>query len=144
MLYLNFSKDLIIDYIGSEMISLSSGTIPTRPIAYLVKRGTDFFVALLLLLLLAPFFVLLSIVIKIESPGPVIFSQMRNGNHGKIFNLYKFRSMKQHDQKSIKQATKEDKRITKFGAFIRKTSIDELPQLINVLLLSQIIFLFGM
>ena len=95
-----------------------------------IKRILDVFFALLLLILLLPIFIIISILIKIDSKGPVFFLQERTGYKGKNFNLYKFRSMVAsndvHDFKT------EDKH-TKIGNILKKTSIDELPQLINVL-----------
>jgi len=109
------------------------------------KRVLDFVAALLGLILLSPVFLIVSILIKLESEGEVIFSQTRIGLKGKKFKMYKFRSMvKNAEELKAKLATqnemsgpmfkmKEDPRVTKVGKFIRKTSIDELPQLINVL-----------
>ena len=109
------------------------------------KRVLDFVAALLGLILLSPVFLIVSILIKLESEGEVIFSQTRIGLKGKKFKMYKFRSMvKNAEELKAKLAAqnemsgpmfkmKEDPRVTKVGKFIRKTSIDELPQLINVL-----------
>lgn len=109
------------------------------------KRVLDFVAALLGLILLSPIFLVVSILIKLESEGEVIFSQTRIGLNGKEFKMYKFRSMvKNAEELKAKLAAqnemsgpmfkmKEDPRVTKVGKFIRKTSIDELPQLINVL-----------
>ena len=109
------------------------------------KRALDFVASLLGLILLSPVFLIVSILIKLESEGEVIFSQTRIGLKGKKFKMYKFRSMvKNAEELKAKLAAqnemsgpmfkmKEDPRVTKVGKFIRKTSIDELPQLINVL-----------
>ena len=109
------------------------------------KRVLDFVAALLGLILLSPVFLIVSILIKLESEGEVIFSQTRIGLNGKEFKMYKFRSMvKNAEELKVKLAAqnemsgpmfkmKDDPRVTKVGKFIRKTSIDELPQLINVL-----------
>ena len=109
------------------------------------KRVLDFVAALLGLILLSPIFLIVSILIKLESEGEVIFSQTRIGLNGKEFKMYKFRSMvKNAEELKVKLAAqnemsgpmfkmKDDPRVTKVGKFIRKTSIDELPQLINVL-----------
>jgi putative colanic acid biosysnthesis UDP-glucose lipid carrier transferase len=80
---------------------------------------------------------LVGIAVRFDSPGPVFFRQKRTGWNGKTFRIWKFRSMRVEqevgDSKHLKQAEKNDPRITKVGSFIRKTSLDELPQLINVL-----------
>ena len=101
----------------------------------IVKRGFDFFVSLLLLAALSPLFVLVAILIKWDSKGPVFFKQRRYGFTQRPFNIYKFRSMSvAEDGRKITQAQVGDSRITKIGGWLRKTNIDELPQLINVLL----------
>ena len=109
------------------------------------KRALDFVASLLGLILLSPVFLIVSILIKLESEGEVIFSQTRIGLKGKKFKMYKFRSMvknaeelkgklaAQNEMSGPMFKMKEDPRVTKVGKFIRKTSIDELPQLINVL-----------
>ncbi|MBV8033915.1 undecaprenyl-phosphate glucose phosphotransferase [Roseateles sp.] len=100
----------------------------------LVKRLSDMVLAALILLLISPLLLLLALGVKLSSPGPVIFRQRRNGLDGEEITVYKFRSMRALDNGSVvKQATKDDPRITPFGAFIRRTSLDELPQFINVL-----------
>ncbi|MEP5699864.1 MAG: exopolysaccharide biosynthesis polyprenyl glycosylphosphotransferase, partial [Sneathiella sp.] len=90
----------------------------------------------LLLLLLAPVLLCVAFAIKLESKGPVFFKQKRFGYNNQIFEIYKFRSMyfEEIPQKTTKQATKNDPRITRVGNFIRRTSLDELPQLLNVFL----------
>jgi putative colanic acid biosynthesis UDP-glucose lipid carrier transferase len=100
----------------------------------LIKRISDLVLASLILLLISPLLVLLAIGVKLSSPGPVIFRQRRNGLDGEEIVVYKFRSMRnQDDGASVPQATKEDPRVTPFGALIRRTSLDELPQFVNVL-----------
>ena len=100
----------------------------------LVKRISDVVLASLILVLIAPVLLVLAIGVKLSSPGPAIFRQRRNGLDGEEIMVYKFRSMRAQDNGAVvKQATKEDPRITPFGAFIRRTSLDELPQFINVL-----------
>ncbi len=102
---------------------------------HLKKAVLDKFLAIVALLSLSWVMLGAAIAIKLSSPGPVFFRQARTGWDGKEFDIWKFRSMKVHEEKSseIKQATKNDDRITPVGRFIRKTSIDELPQLFNVL-----------
>ena len=100
----------------------------------LVKRISDIVLALLILVLISPFLLAVAIGVKLSSPGPIIFKQRRNGLDGEEIIVYKFRSMRtQDDGHIVKQATKGDPRITRFGALIRRTSLDELPQFINVL-----------
>ncbi|MBL8279680.1 MAG: undecaprenyl-phosphate glucose phosphotransferase [Pelomonas sp.] len=100
----------------------------------LVKRLSDIVLATLILILISPILLLVALGVKLSSPGPVIFKQRRNGLDGEEIIVYKFRSMRTLDNGSVvKQATKDDPRITRFGAFIRRTSLDELPQFINVL-----------
>lgn len=100
----------------------------------LTKRASDVVLSLLILLLISPILLGVAIAVKIGSPGPVIFRQRRYGLDGKQIVVYKFRSMKvTEDGASVQQATKNDSRITPLGAFLRKTSLDELPQFINVL-----------
>ena len=100
----------------------------------LVKRISDMVLATLILILIAPLLLVIAIGVKLSSPGPAIFRQRRNGLDGGEIVVYKFRSMKSQDNgPMVRQATKDDPRITPFGAFIRRTSLDELPQFINVL-----------
>lgn len=101
----------------------------------LTKRLFDVVFSLLFLCTLFPFiFIITGTIIKLTSPGPILFSQKRNGLNGKVFWCYKFRSMKVNKESDTRQATPDDPRKTKFGDFIRRTNIDELPQFINVLL----------
>lgn len=98
------------------------------------KRLSDIVLASLILVLISPILALLALGVKLSSPGPVIFRQRRNGLAGEEIVVYKFRSMRSMDNGPVvKQATKDDPRITPFGAFIRRTSLDELPQFVNVL-----------
>ncbi|WP_026464814.1 undecaprenyl-phosphate glucose phosphotransferase [Adhaeribacter aquaticus] len=99
------------------------------------KRSFDIvFSSLVILFLLSWVIPLIGIIIKIDSPGPIFFRQMRNGRNNKAFACFKFRSMYINDDADTKQATKGDGRITKIGAFLRKSSLDELPQFFNVLI----------
>lgn len=105
-----------------------------QPLNRFVKRLFDIVFSLSFLCTLFPFiYIFVAIVTKITSPGPVFFKQKRNGLNGKEFYCYKFRSMKVNRDADTVQATKDDPRKTKFGNFLRKSSIDELPQFINVL-----------
>ena len=98
------------------------------------KRFIDIFSAILLLIITLPFSSFAALLIKFESPGPILFKQKRTGQYNKEFKVYKFRSMRNDAEKDGAQwASKNDARVTKVGKFIRKTRIDEIPQLINVL-----------
>jgi Undecaprenyl-phosphate glucose phosphotransferase len=100
-----------------------------------LKRLFDFFVSLFLIVILSPFLLIIAICVKATSPGPILYKQERVGLNKKNFMMYKFRSMRVTADDSDKTAwtTKGDPRKTKFGAFMRKYNIDELPQLFNVL-----------
>lgn len=100
-----------------------------------VKRVMDFIIALCALIVLSPVMLVVAIIIKITSPGPVIFKQQRIGKDGKVFEIYKFRSMcvGAEKQGSGVYSGKGDARVTPIGKIIRATSIDELPQFINIL-----------
>ena len=99
-----------------------------------IKRVSDIVLSTLILLMISPILLVLAIGVKMSSPGPVIFRQRRTGLDGEIIEVYKFRSMRTTDDGAVvKQATRDDPRITSFGAVIRKTSLDELPQFVNVL-----------
>ena len=105
-------------------------------IEQIIKQFCDFIVSFFLITLLSPFFLIISLVIKFTSKGPIIFSQTRYGIYGKKFKIYKFRTMNVLDsgfEKNLKQASINDIRVTKFGRFLRSWSLDELPQLFNVL-----------
>ena len=100
---------------------------------YLIfKRLADLFLAILLLIILSPLFLIISILVKLSSSGKVIFKQKRTGKHKKIFTIYKFRTMKSFTELDGIFLSDYD-RITKIGSFLRKSSLDELPQIINVL-----------
>ena len=100
----------------------------------LVKRVSDVVLASIILVLMAPVLLVLAIGVKLSSPGPIVFKQRRNGLDGNEIIVYKFRSMTATDDGPVVlQAKPNDARLTPFGAFIRRTSLDELPQFINVL-----------
>jgi putative colanic acid biosynthesis UDP-glucose lipid carrier transferase len=100
----------------------------------LVKRVSDIVLASLILILISPLMLAIAIGVKLSSPGPVLFKQRRNGLDGHEILVYKFRSMTtQEDGPVVRQATRNDPRVTPFGAFLRRTSLDELPQFFNVL-----------
>jgi putative colanic acid biosynthesis UDP-glucose lipid carrier transferase len=100
----------------------------------LLKRGSDIVLSLVILALLSPFLLLIALAVKLSSPGPVIFRQRRYGLAGDEIIVYKFRTMRvMEDGDTIRQARKDDDRLTAVGRFLRRTSIDELPQFVNVL-----------
>ena len=98
-----------------------------------IKRGIDFCLALVGLIIAAIPMAIVAVAIKAESKGPVIFKQDRIGYKGKVYKMYKFRSMCVEAEKGGVYSDNKDSRVTKVGKFIRATSIDELPQLVNVL-----------
>jgi len=101
----------------------------------LIKRGFDILFSLLVIVLvLSWLYPILAILIRWQSPGPVIFKQKRTGRGNQVFWCYKFRSMRLNTESDRRQAVKDDQRLTAIGSFIRKTSLDEFPQFINVLL----------
>jgi putative colanic acid biosynthesis UDP-glucose lipid carrier transferase len=100
----------------------------------LVKRISDIVIASAVLVLMAPLLVAIALGVKLSSPGPAIFRQRRNGLGGEEIVVYKFRTMRtMEDGDVVRQARRDDERITRFGAFLRRTSLDELPQFVNVL-----------
>ena len=100
-----------------------------------VKRGFDFLISLMAIVILAPLFLVLILAIKLDSKGPILFKQKRVGKHKTHFYIYKFRSMRIDTPKDVPTHLLEnpDQWITKVGRFLRKTSLDELPQVFNVL-----------
>jgi putative colanic acid biosynthesis UDP-glucose lipid carrier transferase len=107
---------------------------PTPVATHPLKRFLDVLIAGFALLLFLPLLLVVMAVIRLESPGSPIFRQRRTGYRGKVFTIYKFRTMTvTEDCEKVRQATKGDERVTEVGALLRKLSIDELPQLWNVL-----------
>lgn len=131
-----FITDLIQGRSGSVcgMPVISVCESPFTGSSGMIKRTSDILLSLLILILISPFLLIIAAAIKLDSPGPIIFKQRRYGLDGKEILVYKFRSMRvTEDGDTIRQAQKNDSRITRLGAFLRKTSLDELPQFINVL-----------
>jgi putative colanic acid biosynthesis UDP-glucose lipid carrier transferase len=126
-------RKMAISQLGNvNVISLHEEPLNT-PLAKLIKRAGDVvFSGLFLVTLFPVIWVICAIGIKLSSPGPVFFKQRRTGYEGKEFWCYKFRSMHASADADTKQAVKGDSRVFKFGEFLRKSSIDELPQFINV------------
>ena len=130
-----YSKDQSIEFYDDTLVVLNVKKLPFEfNENYLIKRFFDvIFSSLVCFLVLTWLMPILWILIKIESKGPVIFSQKREGLDGKKFVCYKFRSMKINKMSDKIHTSANDHRVTKLGAFMRKTSIDELPQFFNVL-----------
>ena len=118
---------------GWTTLVISIGPLGLRD--RLIKRAMDLLITVPALIVLSPLLVLTALAIKLEDGGPVFFVQKRMGQSNCLFNMLKFRSMKveQLDRQGERSTSREDSRVTSVGAFIRRTSIDELPQLINVL-----------
>lgn len=140
---LSLSRVDFDDLAGIPLIGIKEATIPRA--GRLVKRAMDLLLASLGLLITAVPMALIALLIRLESPGPALFQQMRVGEHGKPFQVIKFRSMRagaeeeQEQLRTLNQATgplfkiKADPRLTRMGRFLRRSSLDELPQLLNVL-----------
>ena len=151
----NLAREEVVDVVDNvipniyalENTEVSNENILKRQSPYrYIKRFMDVILATIALVVLSPIFLIIAIAIKIESKGPVFFKHARIGKNGKIIKLYKFRSMVINAEELIKSFTPEqmkeykenykltnDPRITKIGKFLRKTSLDELPQLLNII-----------
>ena len=130
-----YSKDQSIEFYDDTLVVLNVKKLPFEfNENYIIKRVFDFFLAVFVCLFIMSWLIpILWVLIKIESKGPAIFSQKREGIDGKQFICYKFRSMKLNNQADKVHAVENDNRVTRLGALMRKTSIDELPQFFNVL-----------
>ena len=125
--------DLQVARVG-RLAGINIGRRPLSAGEVLLKRAFDVVLAGIGLVLLAPLFLAVAVMIKLDSPGPVFFRQRRYGFNQEAFGVYKFRSMKVTPDGPFRQASRGDDRITRVGALLRRTNIDELPQLLNVLL----------
>jgi Undecaprenyl-phosphate glucose phosphotransferase len=123
----------MIDLLGAPAINLVAS--PLSQGAQRQKEMFDRLFAAVALIGLAPVLLVIAAAVKLSSRGPVLFRQKRKGADGRVFTIYKFRSMRVHTEKpgAVSQATRNDPRITRIGAFLRRTSLDELPQFFNVL-----------
>ncbi len=119
--------------LGTLVHSDTSTLLPITGLNAAFKRLEDFVFGSIALLILFPLMALISIAVKLDSTGPALFCQARTGRNREIIKVYKFRTMYQSGSHEFKQARKDDPRITRVGAFLRKTSLDELPQLFNVI-----------
>ena len=132
-LYEQESGRLSIDLLKPSALIFSSG-FRRRTLAMGLKRCTDLAIAMVGLILLSPFFILIACIIKVDSPGPVFYKQLRVGLRGQPYMIWKFRSMhKDSESEGPRWALDKDPRISRSGRILRKLRIDELPQLINVI-----------
>jgi len=133
---LNYAKLLnhsIINLWGISIINLRTSMMTGAD--YLLKWIEDKIFSAGIIILISPLLFIIALAIKFTSKGPILFKQKRHGWDGRIFTMYKFRTMKLHQEQigQVTQATKHDSRLTSIGAFLRRTSLDELPQFLNVL-----------
>jgi putative colanic acid biosynthesis UDP-glucose lipid carrier transferase len=119
--------------LGIPMLDLS--TTPVTGLTRIAKALEDIILGGLIFILISPIMVVVALAIKFSSPGPILFKQKRLGWNGKVINVYKFRTMNKHEEEInlITQASRNDPRLTPIGTFLRKYSLDELPQFFNVL-----------
>ena len=130
---------LLVNHSVREIAGLPVLTLSETPLTgtrLLLKALEDRILGLLILALISPVLLIIAAAIKLDSQGPVFFRQARMGWSGRVFHIWKFRSMYVHQPEAgvIRQATRNDPRVTRVGAFLRKTSLDELPQVFNVLM----------
>ncbi|WP_325170179.1 undecaprenyl-phosphate glucose phosphotransferase [Noviherbaspirillum pedocola] len=129
---ISFLSNRMINFLGMPTLDLNQPA--SANMQGMLKEVFDRAFSLMTLLLLSPLLIAIAIGIKLTSPGPVLFTQYRLGKNGKPFRVYKFRSMHVHNEGgAVTQARRDDPRVTRLGAFLRRTSLDELPQFINVL-----------
>ena len=141
---LTLYKANMLEFAGFPMLDLRAPALNDRQ--RLAKRIFDILVTGFSIIILFPLFIVIAIIIKLDSPGPIFFRQQRVGENGRFFKMYKFRSMIPDADKYLKKMfhrdengklvykTEDDPRITRVGKFLRRTSLDELPQLFNVIL----------
>jgi exopolysaccharide biosynthesis polyprenyl glycosylphosphotransferase len=132
---LSFDAETSTEYVDLDGVLIASlGQLPRKRVYETAKRIFDLGAALVLLVLTLPLWAILALLIRLDSKGPAIFQQERVGRGGKLFNLYKFRSMRADASKyGLHPTDAYDPRVTRIGRWLRRTSLDELPQLINVL-----------
>lgn len=125
--------DFYSNHIGGY-ISPTGQVFVSDPFRLLLKRAMDVMISLFsLFFVMSWLFPIIAVAIKISSSGPILFKQRRNGKNNKVFYCYKFRTMRINEEADTRQASKGDLRVTSLGRFLRRSSLDELPQLINVL-----------
>lgn len=123
----------VSDIGGLPVIHLNESPLTAHPTAALLKAMMDRVLSLFAIVMLSPVLIATALAVKLSSSGPILFRQKRLGWNGQVIQVWKFRSMRVHEDIDVKQATRNDPRVTPVGRFIRRTSIDELPQLFNVL-----------
>ena len=125
---------LNVDRIGM-LPAIDLASRPLTAIQVAVKRAQDLFLSSLVMLLATPVFVVIALAIKLDSSGPVLFGQLREGYHNRVFKIWKFRTMyhEARDERAVQQTSRHDRRVTRVGRLLRRFSLDELPQFINVI-----------
>ena len=129
-----FGHTVKFEYLGNTIVFTNYDEPLMNPTNRFVKRTFDVIFSALVIICLLPFIPIIAFIIKLQSPGPIFFRQLRTGLNGRDFMCYKFRSMHINKEADLVQATENDPRKFAFGDFMRKTNIDELPQFLNVLL----------
>jgi polysaccharide biosynthesis protein PslA len=125
---------LNVDRIG-VLPAIDLASRPLTAIQVALKRTQDLFLSCLVMFLAAPVFVVIALAIKLDSSGPVLFGQRREGYHNRVFKMWKFRTMYHdaRDERAMQQTSRDDRRVTRVGRLLRRFSLDELPQFINVI-----------
>jgi len=128
----------ILNHSMTEIAGLPAVNLSDTPMGganRVIKELEDRLLAFIIILLISPVLLCISVAIKLTSSGPILFKQKRHGWDGRVINIYKFRTMNSHtdSDNTITQASRNDSRVTRLGRFLRKTSLDELPQFYNVL-----------
>ena len=132
-IYRYFKAKCQVDMVGALPV-INTRNIPLdNPANAAIKRFMDIVISLMVIIITSPIMLIAVIGVRLSSKGPIVFKQKRVGKNNKVFTMYKFRSMRVNDQEQTGWTTPEDKRKTRFGTFMRKTGIDELPQFFNVL-----------
>lgn len=127
--------DDLPEYMKNEMVRKYYDALSDKMVSLFFKRICDFMLGVFTFLVLSPFFVIISILIKLDSKGPVMFRQVRVTQYGRKFEIFKFRTMVENAEKIGTQVTtKNDIRVTDVGCFLRKYRLDEIPQLFNIIL----------
>jgi putative colanic acid biosynthesis UDP-glucose lipid carrier transferase len=134
----DFGSMVLLNHSISEIermpaIYLNESLISSHPGSLLCKELFERSLAAVGIIVLSPLLLIVAAAVKLSSPGPVLFKQNRYGCNAEVIKVWKFRTMRVHDDNEVRQATRDDERITPLGRFLRRSSIDELPQLFNVL-----------